>query len=363
MKIATVLGTRPEIIRLSLIIKKLDGLCDHVLIHTGQNFDERLSALFFEEMGVRDPDYYLGVQASSAGGQIGQILEKCEEIFLKEKPDRILILGDTNSGLSAIIAKRLGIPVFHMEAGNRCFDDRVPEETNRRLIDSVSDILMPYTHRSKENLYKEGYPVNRVYVTGNPIYEVLEAFSDQIEVSTVLQDLSVAAQGYFLATIHRAENVDDPARLSEIVQALVNLHGTYGHPVIVSTHPKTRQRLEGLDIDIPEGVRFMEPLGFFDFVHLEKQAFCVLSDSGTVQEECAIFSVPNVTVRDVTERPETFDCGSNMLSGADTAMIERAVQVALGSEGNWNPPLEYLDANVSDTVARLLLSYHHLLAA
>lgn len=359
MKILTVLGTRPEIIRLSLIIKSLDKLSDHKLVHTGQNFDRNLSDLFFEELGVRQPDYYLGVKADSYGDQVGQILVKVEEILAKEKPDRILILGDTNSGLSAIVAKRLGIPVFHMEAGNRCFDDRVPEEVNRRIIDHSSDILLPYTHRSKENLYKEGFAVNHVYVTGNPIYEVLKHYEDKIDASGILKELKVEAGKYVLVTAHRAENVDDPDRLTSIMDALIEIGQEYDVPVLVSTHPRTRQKLDKLGKDIPDNVKLLEPFGFFDFVHLEKNAFCVLSDSGTVQEECAIFKVPTVTLRDVTERPETLDCGSNMLSGVATDTIVSCVKSVVSRQAEWTAPEEYTKANVADTVVRILLSYHH----
>ncbi|MFA5592083.1 MAG: UDP-N-acetylglucosamine 2-epimerase (non-hydrolyzing) [Micavibrio sp.] len=357
MKIATVLGTRPEIIRLSLIIKKLDELCDHILIHTGQNFDRSLSDLFFEELGVRKPDHHLEVKADTAAGQIGQILERCEKVFRDEKPDRILILGDTNSALCAIIAKRMGIPVYHMEAGNRCFDDRVPEEVNRRIVDHSSDILLPYTHRSKENLFREGFAANRVYVTGNPIAEVIEAYMPEIEKSDVLERLNLAEDGYFLATIHRAENVDGAERFAEILTALNKTAEEYKMPVIVSTHPRTRAKMADQKVEIHALVQFVEPFGFFDFIKLEQNAYCLLSDSGTVQEEGAIFGVPSVTVRDVTERPETIDCGSNMLSGAKSEDLLRAIKVVTTLPPQWGAPDEYLNMSVSDTVCRVILSY------
>jgi UDP-N-acetylglucosamine 2-epimerase (non-hydrolysing) len=360
LKIITVLGTRPEIIRLSLIIKQLDKVCDHVLVHTGQNFDRNLSDLFFEEMDIRKPDHFLDVKGASIADQIGQLLVRCEKVFEQEKPDRILILGDTNSALCAFVAKRMGIPVYHMEAGNRCFDDRVPEEVNRRIVDHSSDILLPYTHRSKENLYREGFPVNRVYVTGNPINEVIQAYDGKIEASTVLSTAGVEAGKYFLATIHRAENVDVSSRLESIVAALNSIADEYKLPVLASTHPRTRMRLDAAkDLKISAGVKFVEPFGFFDFIKLEKSALCVLSDSGTVQEECAIFGVPTVTVRDVTERPETIDCGSNILSGAGTESIVAAVKAVIAMKPRWVAPEEYLAAAVSDTVCRLLLSYNH----
>ncbi len=363
MKIATVLGTRPEIIRLSLIIKKLDSLCDHILVHTGQNFDRNLSDLFFEELGVRKPDHHLDVKGDSMSEQMGQILERCEKVFRDEKPDRILILGDTNSALCAVIAKRMGIPVYHMEAGNRCFDDRVPEEVNRRIVDHSSDILLPYTHRSKENLFREGFPSNRVYVTGNPINEVIEAYKPQVSKSDILEKNKLKPQKYFLATIHRAENVDGADRFAEILTALNKVAEEHKMPVIVSTHPRTRAKMADQKIKIHDLVQFVEPFGFFDFIKLEQNAFCVLSDSGTVQEECAIFNVPTVTVRDVTERPETIDCGSNILSGANSEDLLRAIKVVTELKPRWVAPEEYRAESVSDTVCRILLSYNHKAAS
>jgi UDP-N-acetylglucosamine 2-epimerase (non-hydrolysing) len=357
MKIMTVLGTRPEIIRLSRIIENLDGLCDHVLVHTGQNYDPNLNEIFFQQMGVRAPDIYLEAKGSF-GQQIATILARSEEIMLAEKPDKFLVLGDTNSALAAFVAKRLGIPVYHMEAGNRCYDDRVPEEVNRRVIDHSSDILMPYTERSRQNLIHEGIPGRRIYVTGNPILEVIQHHSDQIAESQVFETLSVQPGSYFLVTLHRAENVDGEQRLRQFATALEQLQRHYGLPVIVSTHPRTRNKLEtfGISVNNPQ-IRLLEPFGFFDFVALEQKAHCVLSDSGTVQEECAIFRVPNVTLRDVTERPETLECGSNILTGADPGQILACVATALSKPADWNPPAEYLAKNVSQTVLRILMSY------
>ena len=357
MKILTILGTRPEIIRLSLIIKKLDDLVDHKLIHTGQNFDHNLSEVFFKELGIRKPDEFWGIQGKSAFDQIGQILTRAEELFLKEKPDRILILGDTNSGLTAFVAKRLGIPVFHMEAGNRCYDDRVPEESNRRVIDHSSDILLPYTERSRNNLLSEGFHHSKVYVTGNPIHEVINHYEPQISQSQILQHLQLNAEKYFLVTAHRAENVDDPKRLKEMIQSFEDLIQKYQLPVLVSTHPRTRSKLNqiGYKIDSNPKLRFLDPFGFFDFIHLEKNAFCVLSDSGTVQEECAIFKVPNVTLRESTERPETMECGSNIISSIHSKHVLRSVQATLTSKP-WNPPPEYIVPNVSDIVVRIITS-------
>ncbi len=358
MKVMTILGTRPEIIRLSLIIEKLDRLCDHVLVHTGQNFEASLSDVFFQELSVRKPDHTLGLRGDTFGEQIGRIIAASEQVLLAEKPNRLLILGDTNSGLSAIVAKRLGIPVYHMEAGNRCYDDRVPEEVNRRIIDHSSDVLMPYTERSRQNLLREGIPGERTYVTGNPIYEVIQHYDPQIRQSTVLADLGLQAGCYFLVTMHRAENVDVEDRLRGLTTALNQVQREYQLPVIVSTHPRTRARMEAFGVELEnDQIRFMPPFGFFEFISLERNALCVLSDSGTVQEECAIFGVPNVTIRDVTERPETIECGSNILSGAETEAVLECVRAVLELSGKWSAPREYLVENVSDTVVKLVMSY------
>ena len=362
MKIMTVLGTRPEIIRLSCIIPNLDRHCDHVLVHTGQNYDPNLNELFFRELEIRNPDHYLGIEGRSFGDQIGRIISRTEEVMAVEKPDRLLILGDTNSGLAAVVAKRMGIPVFHMEAGNRCYDDRVPEEVNRRIIDHSSDILMPYTERSRANLLREGIAGHHVYVTGNPIYEVIQHYRTKVEESDILDRLRVATGAYFLVTVHRAENVDDEGRLRSILRSLQEIFRRYKLPIICSLHPRTKDRMERMGLSMAmEGIHFHEPFGFFDFVRLEQHAGCVLSDSGTVQEECCIFGVPNVTIRDVTERPETIECGSNILSGADPASIVDCVQYLL-SENNrvrWQPPPEYLVPSVSNTVLKIMLGYHN----
>jgi UDP-N-acetylglucosamine 2-epimerase (non-hydrolysing) len=357
MKIVTVLGTRPEIIRLSLIIKCLDSHCDHVLVHTGQNFDPQLNQIFFDQLNVRKPDYFLNAKGGF-GTQVGAILTGVEETLLKEQPDRFLVLGDTNSALSAIVAKRLGIPVYHMEAGNRCYDDRVPEEVNRRLIDHSSDVLMPYTERSRANLLREGIAGERILVTGNPILEVIKHHDDQILMSNVMEQLELEPGNFFLVTMHRAENVDIESRLRKLSNALVMLQRKYQKPVVVSTHPRTRAKLRDFKIEAAnDDVRFIEPFSFFDFISLERNAFCVLSDSGTVQEECSIFGVPNVTIRDVTERPETIECGSNILSGADPDSILQCTEISLASKGSWSPPAGYLVENVSDIVTRIVLGF------
>lgn len=356
MKIMTVLGTRPEIIRLSRIIPALDQFVEHTLVHTGQNFDRRLNELFFEELGVRAPDHILGAKGAF-GEQVGTILEGVERLIREIQPDRFLVLGDTTSGLGAIVAKRLGVPVYHMEAGNRCYDDRVPEEVNRRIIDHSSDVLLPYTERSRQNLLREGIPGERIYVTGNPIREVIQHYDPQIRQSRILDTLELSPKGFFLVTLHRAENVDEEPRLRAFLEAFDRLSRKHSLPVIVSTHPRTRQRLEVIGGTGPRaGVRFLEPFGFFDFIKLEREAFCVLSDSGTVQEECTIFGVPNVTLRDVTERPETVECGSNALSGADPDRIEMLVKVVV-EEQRWTPPTEYLKPSVVGTLTRILTSH------
>ncbi|PIQ25977.1 UDP-N-acetylglucosamine 2-epimerase (non-hydrolyzing) [bacterium (Candidatus Blackallbacteria) CG17_big_fil_post_rev_8_21_14_2_50_48_46] len=355
MKIMTLLGTRPEIIRLSLIIPLLDQLTSHVLVHTGQNYDARLNAIFFEELGLRAPDHVLETRSETPMQQVAKILSQVEAVFAQEKPDRVLILGDTNSGLGAYVAKRQGIPVYHMEAGNRCYNEFVPEEVNRRVIDHCSDMLMPYTERSRQNLLREGVESERIYVTGNPIKEVLDHFQPQIAASTILETLKLKSGEYFLVTLHREENVDNPERFSAFLQAFESLWQTYHLPLICSLHPRTRSQLQKQGRELPPGVVAMEPLGLFDFVALEKQAFCVLSDSGTVQEECALFKVPSVTLRDVTERPETLEVGSNFISGATPEAILLAVRTVLATGAAWNPPPEYLAPAVSQTVARIVL--------
>ena len=360
MKVMTILGTRPEIIRLGLIIEKLDRLCDHVLVHTGQNYDVNLNDIFFQQLGVRQPNHYLGVRADTFGEQIGKIIAASEQVMLAEKPDSLLILGDTNSSLSALVAKRMGIRVYHMEAGNRCYDDRVPEEVNRRIIDHSSDILMPYTERSRANLLREGIEGHRVYVTGNPILEVIQHHDTAIRQSDVLQRLGLTAGKYFLVTMHREENVDVEERLRSLTQAIGLLQKEYQLPVICSIHPRTKNRMQRYGVGVSnDQIRLHEPFGFFDFIALERNALCVLSDSGTVQEECCILRVANVTIRDVTERPETIECGSNMLSGAEPEMIRQCVRVVLDQRRNWTVPSEYGAEHVSDTVIKIVLGYTH----
>ncbi len=361
MKVMTIFGTRPEIIRLSLIIKKLDTHCEHITVHTGQNYDAGLSEVFLHELGVRTPDEHLGIKEADFGAQAGQIISSVDRILDKHKPDKVLILGDTNSALSSIVAARRGIPVFHMEAGNRCFDDRVPEEVNRRIVDHSSTILLPYTTRSKENLADEGISRDRIYVTGNPIKEVLDVFSADIDGSLIKKNLEVEDGGYFLATLHRSENVDIEERLAEIFSGFEKIVGKYKKPLLISVHPRTAARIREFGFKVEDKmIKLLEPLGFFDFVCLEKNAFAVLTDSGTVQEECSIFHVPNVTVRDVTERPETVESGSNIISGADSDSMVRAVDIATSQKPAWVTPSEYMTPSVSDTIVKIVLGYTSL---
>jgi UDP-N-acetylglucosamine 2-epimerase (non-hydrolysing) len=354
----TIFGTRPEIIRLSLVMKVLDQHSEHIMVHTGQNFDESLSDVFFRDLDVRAPDTHLGIRATNFAEQAAEIIRKTDSAIGEHKPDRILILGDTNSGLAAIPAARRRLPVFHMEAGNRCYDDRVPEEVNRRIIDHSSTILMPYTESSRQNLLREGIDGDRVYVTGNPIKEVLDSMLERIDASTILDDQKLKPFEYFLVTLHRAENVDLAQRLENVFHGLERVAQNFSKPVLVSVHPRTAERLsqQNLKPD-PNRLRLMNAMGFIDFVKLEKNALAVLTDSGTVQEECAIFGVPNVTLRDVTERPETIECGSNILAGADPDAIVRAVELAIAQPAGWQAPHEYTTPNVSQTVSKIVLGH------
>lgn len=356
MKLLTLFGTRPEIIRLSEIIRRLDSCTEQVLVHTGQNSDPNLSDVFFEDLRVRPPDIRLGVDAIGFADQAAQILTRAADALARVAPDRVLILGDTNSGLAAIPAARMRIPVCHLEAGNRCYDDDVPEEVNRRIIDHCSAILMPYTERSKDNLLREGIDRTRIFVVGNPIFEVLAAHRTRIEASQVLSRLGLSPGRYFLATVHRAENVDHEYRLEALVRALDRVGDEFEEPVVVSVHPHTADRLAHFGIAPScKWVRFMQPVGFLDFAKLEHHAHGVLSDSGTVQEECCIARVPNVTLRDSTERPETIEAGSSIVTGLETASILNALRLALSTPFSWTPPREYVDGHVSSTVSKVMV--------
>jgi UDP-N-acetylglucosamine 2-epimerase (non-hydrolysing) len=358
----TILGTRPEIIRLSLIIKKLDQYADsHILVHTGQNFTTSLSEIFFQQLKVRTPDYVLLNQQQTLGEQLAAIYKNLESIILMEKPDKVLVLGDTNSGLSSVLAERMGIPVIHMEAGNRCFDLEVPEEKNRKIIDAVSSLNLPYTPQSKENLLKEGIPSKRIYLSGNPIFEVLNHYNNEIEQSGILDKMNLKKEDYFLVTAHRAENVDYEDRLMEIMNGINLVAETYQKRIICSLHPRTKSRIElNPKLEVHPLIEFHEPFGFFDFVKLEKNAFCVLTDSGTVQEECCLFHVPTVTIRKTTERPETIESGSNMLSGINAKQIVNCVKVMVNQQKDWTFPEGYDHKNVSDKVLKIILGGHKI---
>jgi UDP-N-acetylglucosamine 2-epimerase (non-hydrolysing) len=350
-KILTILGTRPEIIRLSRIIPKLDQVCDHHVLHTGQNYDATLSDIFFEELELRRPNCVLQSRGT-IGQQLAATMIGVEQYITEFDPDAVLVLGDTNSGLSAIVCERMGIPVYHMEAGNRCYDLSVPEEKNRRIIDHVASVNLPYTGYSRENLLREGLPNNKIFVTGNPIREVLDYYSGAIQHSNVVKRLGLAPYQYIVATAHRAENVDNPVRLSNILDALETI--SQDLPIVFSCHPKTKQRITR---KLNSRIIVSEPMGFFDWVNLERNSRLAISDSGTVQEEMCLFQRPTITIRATTERPETVMCGSNIVTGLDTADIVAGYQQAL-TLGPWTVPEEYTRANVSDVVVNIILGNH-----
>lgn len=354
-KILTILGTRPEIIRLSLILPLLDKYTNHKIVHTGQNYDYNLDKIFFKNFNLRKPNYFLNARGSFAN-QISIIIKKLHDIILNEKPDRFLVLGDTNSSLGAIVAKRLGVPVFHMEAGNRQFDDVVPEEINRRVIDTSSDILLPYTHRSAQNLTNEGVDRSRIFITGNPIYEVINRFYKDINKSKIHKLLNLQEKKYFLITLHRQENVDDMNRLKLICASLNGINKKYKFKIIWPIHPRTLKNIKKFKIKLNKNIITTKPLDFFNFVKLEIDAFCVLTDSGTVQEECAIFKVPNVILRDKTERPETIEAGSSIISMNKKLDILNAIKFS--TENNLIPDdvAGYFDLNVSKKILNIILS-------
>ena len=359
MKILTILGTRPEIIRLSRIIPKLDNHCEHIIVHTGQNYDYELDKIFFHTLKVRKPDYYLNARGTFAK-QIAIIFEKLEEILIKEKPDRFLVLGDTNSSLGGVVAKRLMIPVFHMEAGNRCFDENVPEEVNRRIIDHSSSILLPYTNRSCENLLSEGISKSRIYITGNPIYEVIKSNLKKIKLSKILNELKLKNSSYFLLTLHRQENVDNPKQLLKFINLLKIIIKKYNNKKIIwPIHPRTKNLLVGLKINLDERIILTKPLNFFDFIKLEENSFCVLTDSGTVQEECSILKVPCIILRNSTERQETLESGAVLINYDNEFTIFKNIQLSVECRKTDDSiPCEYLIKNVSDRVVNIILSHH-----
>ncbi|MFA6393165.1 MAG: UDP-N-acetylglucosamine 2-epimerase (non-hydrolyzing) [Candidatus Paceibacterota bacterium] len=356
MKIVTILGTRPEIIRLSLIIKKLDKCSNHTVIHTGQNYSSRLKDIFFQQLKLREPNFYLNATNSSVGPQLSKIIDETYKILKKIKPDKVLILGDTNSGLASIVTEKMMIPVYHMEAGNRCHDLLVPEEKNRHIIDAISSYNLPYTPGSYNNLIKEGHSPKKTIITGNPINEVLINFKKEIEGSKILENLNLKKKNYFIVTTHRAENVDNPKRLKEIFKGLDLVAKEYKMPIIVSLHPRTKEKMKKFGIEPKDKlIRLLEPMGFFDFVKLEKNAICAISDSGTVQEECCILKVPTVTIRITTERPETIECGSNILAGLNSNKILKSVKIMIRRKTNWKQPKGYANKNVSEKIISLML--------
>ena len=365
MKVMTIVGTRPEIIRLARVMSRLDATegIDHVLVHTGQNYDHSLNQVFFDDLELRAPDHYLGVDTSSLGTVLGGVLVETEKVLLAERPDAVLVLGDTNSCLATLMAKRLRIPTYHMEAGNRCFDENVPEETNRRLVDHVADFNLAYTEHARRNLLAEGLHPRRVIVTGSPMREVLEHYRDRIDGSDVLERLDLAPGGYFLVSAHREENVDNADRLRSLLSCLDRLPRVHDLPVVVSTHPRTRKRLEQLDSSDVErrgghgDVRWLDPFGFHDYNHLQLRAACVLSDSGTIAEESAILGFPAVTLRDSIERPEALDTGSIMMTGLDPDDVQRAVTIAIADGAvTSSTPAGYEVADTSNRVVRFIVS-------
>ncbi len=352
-KILTILGTRPEIIRLSRIIPKLDSVCDHRVLHTGQNYDPTLGEIFFKDLNLRNPDIIIDSKSSTFSEQLSKIFIGVENYLKEFRPDKILILGDTNSGIESLIIKKLNIPVYHMEAGNRCYDDRVPEESNRKIIDNLSTINLPYTENSKDNLLKEGFHKNKVFKTGNPISEVLDFYTNEIDNSNILDQLGIKEQSYVLVTAHRSENVDDPKILSDILTSLqiIGKDTTVVYPI----HPRTRDKIKKFNLNC-EGIIFIDPVGFFDFVKLEKNSKLVITDSGTVQEECCLFQVPAITIRETTERQETIECGSNILTGTDPSSIITAYNYFKNTTNkSWHPPPDYLIENVSDKIVNIIL--------
>lgn len=356
MKVMTIVGTRPEIIRLAAVIKRLDATVDHVLVHTGQNYDHNLNQVFFDDLGLRSPDHYLGVDTSSLGAVLGGVLIETEKVLLQEKPDAVLVLGDTNSCLALVMAKRMKIPTYHMEAGNRCFDENVPEETNRRLIDHVADFNLVYTEHARRNLLAEGLHPRRILLTGSPMREVLDSQRDAIVSSDVVARLGLTDRNYFLVSAHREENVDSPTRLQMLLDCLVAVHDRWRLPVVVSTHPRTRIRLEALKADLGDAdIRWMDPFGFHDYNKLQLSAVCVLSDSGTISEESSILGFPAITLRDSIERPEALDAGAIIMTGLDAADAVAAVSLVI--EGAGVPvPAGYEVDNTSQRTVKFILS-------
>lgn len=354
LKIVTVVGTRPEIIRLSSVIKLIDEHTELVLVHTGQNYDYELNEVFFDDLGLRAPDHFLQADTSSLGAALGTIISGTEKVLAEERPDAFLVLGDTNSCISALMAKRMKIPVFHMEAGNRSFDENVPEETNRRLVDHVSDYNLVYTEHARRNLLAEGIHSSRILLTGSPMREVLQTNAAQIDASDAVEKQGLTPQGYFLVSLHREENVDKPERLKAAIETLEALREKYDLPVLVSTHPRTRKRLEALGVQEKDGLIFHPPFGFHDYIKLQKDAKLVLSDSGTISEESSILGFPAVTMRDFIERPESQDTGAIITTGLDAGNVLDTVEIALSLFETRKESVLPADYAIADTSARVL---------
>jgi UDP-N-acetylglucosamine 2-epimerase (non-hydrolysing) len=359
LKIVTVVGTRPEIIRLSRTMALLDKYVNQVIVHTGQNYDYELNEIFWKELELRKPDHFLEIDTTSLGSAVGDILRKTEGLLKAEKPDGLLVLGDTNSCLSAYIAKRMHIPVFHMEAGNRSFDFNVPEETNRRIIDHIADFNLVYTEHARRHLLSEGLLHRRIYLTGSPMREVLDYYQQKINKSSILSLLELKQNKYFVVSTHREENVDNPENLRKILIVLNELANTYSLPVIVSTHPRTRKRIEQLgENNLNEKIQFLKPFGFLDYVHLQQNALCTLSDSGTISEESSILGFPAISLRQSMERPEAQDTGSIILTGFDPDIILNSISMVIDEKSerkSFSIPDDYQIDNTSWRVVKLIL--------
>lgn len=359
LKVATIVGTRPELIRLSRIMALLDEHVDHILVHTGQNYDYELNEIFFRDLGIREPDHFLEVDVSSLGRVLGETISKSEEVLRKENPDAVLILGDTNSSLAGIMAKRLKIPVYHMEAGNRCFDLNVPEEINRRIIDHIADFNLVYTENARRHLLSEGLPHRRIYLSGSPMYEVLTHYDKQIRQSKILSELALEEKRYFVVSIHREENVDNKENLNNILSILNSICRHWDLPLIVSTHPRTADRLEKMGgSQTDERIRFLKPFGFFDYIQLQRMAKCTISDSGTISEESSILSFPAITLRRSMERPEAIDSGTIILTGFDRETVLSSINLVIREheDGSYRHiPDEYRVENTSMRVLKLIM--------
>jgi len=360
LKVMTILGTRPEIIRLSEIIKKCDRYFNHRLVHTGQNWDYTLNEVFFKDLGLRAPDFYLDSVGENLGQTMGNIIAKSYDLLSKEKPDAILILGDTNSALSAISAKRLKIPIFHMEAGNRCFDQNLPEEINRKIVDHISDVNMPYTEHARRYLLSEGYRKEHIYVTGSPLTEVLNVYEKNINASNILKDLQLEEGKYILLSAHREENIDNEENFISLMTAINKIAETYSLPIIYSTHPRSEKIIEKRGFKFHPLVRNIKPFGFFDYNFLQKHAYCVMSDSGTVPEEASILEFPAVSIRTSTERPEALDKGAIILGGITEKDVLQSVELCRAmweSKDEVVSVPDYKDKNVSTKVVKIIQSY------